>query len=287
MAQVVKINKWFGILVSGLLLTACDVPPYDKEKMQAHFNQQNTPHSAVVEHLGRTMHYVVNPNKNVDNQKVAIVFVHGAPGDWLAFAPYLADNTLSEFAAMASVDRLGYGHSEPGQWEVSLATQASLLHQVIVAMGENKHVIVVGHSFGGPVIARLAMDFPDSVDQLLILAGSVDPELEFTKWFQYIANWHWVRPLIPSALNVTNQEILPLRNELEVMLPLWNNIRAQITVIQGTNDKLVPHQNAAFIQQKVPSAKVIYLPEQNHFLPWNEYDLIKQTLLEMMPSNPS
>jgi len=143
-------------------------------------------------------------------------------------------------------------------------------------------VILVGHSFGGPVIARYAMDYPDTIDHLLILAGSVDPDLEFTKWFQVVANWKWVRPIIPSALDVTNQEILALKNELEIMLPLWTNITADVTVIQGKKDNLVPHENAAFIKQKLPNAKIIYLENQNHFIPWNEYQLVKCALLDLM-----
>ncbi|MDP5255042.1 MULTISPECIES: alpha/beta fold hydrolase [unclassified Vibrio] len=281
--MAVNIRYHVSTLLGCLFLIGCDVPPYDKAHMLGLFNETTRPQSEYVQESDRKMHYVVNPI--IDEHKkhnIAIVFVHGAPGDWLAFASYLADPDLSHHALMASVDRLGYGKSQPGRWEVNLSKQAALLHQAILDIGKEKRVILVGHSFGGPVIARLAMDYPESVDQLLILAGSVDPSLEFTKWFQYIADWHWVRPLIPAALNVTNQEILPLKGQLEVMLPLWDKITAPITVIQGTNDKLVPHQNAAFIKQKVPSATVIYLNEQNHFLPWNEFDLIKQTLIDMM-----
>ena len=261
------------------LIGGCSVPPYDKKKMETFFTSDTYPQSHFVEGRGRQMHFVANETTN-DN-KPFIVFVHGAPGDWLANAQFLADTDLKNVANIASVDRLGYNKSEKGVWEESLETQAALLRSAIQKMNPKGRIILVGHSFGGPVISRYAMDYPDKVDHLVILAGSVDPELEFTKWFQYIADWKWVRPIIPSALNVTNQEILALKNELEIMLPLWRKITADITVIQGKKDNLVPHENTAFIKQKIPDAKIIYLEGQNHFIPWNEYQLVKDTLLDL------
>jgi len=39
-----------------------------------------------------------------------------------------------------------------------------------------------------------------------------------------VADWRLSRALIPRDLDVANQEIIPLRGELEKMLPLWRSI---------------------------------------------------------------
>ncbi len=48
----------------------------------------------------------------------------------------------------------------------------------ILELVVNQKTILVGHSLGGPVIARTAMDYPDLVDGLILVGGSIDPEME-------------------------------------------------------------------------------------------------------------
>ena len=83
-----------------------------------------------------------------------------------------------------------------------------------------QRVLLVGHSFGGPVVARLAMDYGNKVTDILILAGSIDPDMEHTEWYQYPADWPIFTWIIPSDLVVCNREIRALKNELIKMLPL-------------------------------------------------------------------
>src|SRR3546814_16092495 len=54
-------------------------------------------------------------------------------------------------------------------------------------LGNGAPAIVVGHSLGGPIAAKLAMDYPDRVRGLLLLAPSVAPALEAPRWYQRLA----------------------------------------------------------------------------------------------------
>lgn len=277
---MIKFLILFIILSTSLLsVSACDVPPYDQAKMRALFPQGEFPMSQSSTAEGREMHFV-STAKDSKSTRPLIAFVHGAPGDWSAFAAYLADEDLRAKADMISVDRLGYGLSEKGKWEESLPRQARLLQEAVAQYPKADPVILVGHSFGGPVLARYGIDYPQNADHLIMLAASVDPDLEKTKWFQIIADWWWVEWLVPSPLNVANQEILPLKSELADMSPLWDKITAETVVIQGQDDVLVPPGNAAFIAEKLPKAQIIYLDNQGHFLPWEQYDLVKSTILK-------
>jgi pimeloyl-ACP methyl ester carboxylesterase len=53
-------------------------------------------------------------------------------------------------------------------------------------------------------------------------------------------------------------------------------------VIQGDKDKLVPKENADFLKTNLSNApmEMMRLPEQGHFLPWLEYDLVKAEILK-------
>lgn len=228
----------------------------------------------------RPIHYV---EVSDDTPKPLVIFIHGSPGSWKGWAEYLTDKDLIEKAHLIAVDRPGFGKSGKGKVERSLAQQAKDLSALLDKADKNQRVVLVGHSYGGPLVARLAMDNPHKITDIIILAGSIDPALEKTKWYQYPAQWKILNWAIPTDLLVTNREILTLKSDLNAMLPLWKNIHQRVTVIQGEKDDLVPPANADFAQKELINAKpldTIRLPNNNHFLPWNQTELVKQTVLK-------
>lgn len=246
------------------------------EQVKQHFDAQKV--TATHQHYKRNerpMHYVMTGDAGP-----LVVFVHGSPGSWDNYIHFLSNKSLLARARMASVDRPGFGESGAGLHQPSMAEQAADIVPLIQAQKQGQPVVLVGHSLGGPVVARLAMDFPDLVDAVIMVAPSIDPELEKTKWYQIPAEWKLLSWMVPSVLQVTNREILPLKGELEKMLPLWKNIRMPVTVIQGELDKLVPAGNADFAAKVLTKDQLhmVRVADMNHFVPWNRPDLIEQAI---------
>jgi pimeloyl-ACP methyl ester carboxylesterase len=214
-----------------------------------------------------------------------VLLVHGSPGGWEAWAGLLMDPGLSSTARVLAPDRPGFGGSEPGVPLPSLRAQAARLAALLRAEGHGRKAVVLGHSLGGPIAVRLAMDDPDLVSSLILVAPSVDPAQEEEKWYQVPASWGWLRPLVPSALDVCNQEILPLKGELEAMLPLWAKLQAPVDLIQGLDDPLVPPANADFIEAHVPASRlrVLRIPGMDHFVPWRRPDLLLDAIHRNLP----
>jgi len=246
-------------------------------------NHLSSAHDYTVD--GRTMHYV---EAGTNGAAPLILFVHGSPGEWKAWAQYLSDPDLAARAHMIAVDRPGFGGSGAGQVEPSLEQQCRDIAPLLDRAAPGQRVVLVGHSFGGPVICRLAMDHPDKVTDLIVLAGSIDPGQEETKWYQYAAEWRIFRWLVPAELQTANREIMPLKGGLTEMMPLWPKIRQRVTVIQGLADNLVPPENADFAQRMMINARpleIIRIPGMNHFLPWKQYRLVKEKILEHLRQN--
>ena len=211
-----------------------------------------------------------------------VVFMHGSPGSASAFEDYLADTSLTNHVQLISVDRPGFGYSDFGKTATSLDEQSRLLEPILKRHSAPK-TILVGHSLGGPLIVRMAMDFPDAIDELMILAGSLGPEQEPYEWYREPLNWKVVSWAIPTVMRVSNQEILPVKEDLERMLPLWKNIKIPVTIIHGQKDRLVTVENVDFAkEQLVNSSKVdvIIYPEEDHFIPWTKYDEIVNEIIE-------
>jgi len=233
---------------------------------------------------GQNIHYL----HVGDSTKPLIVLVHGAPGSLSAFKSYLADSALLEFAQVVAMDRPGYGFSDYGQTEPSLAAQAAKLKPLLERHRHNK-AILLGHSFGGPVIARMAMDYPDLVDGLLVVAGSISPALEPREWWRKPVDHPIMRALLPASMVVCNQEIMALYDELEGMMPLWEQIDCPVTVLQGEEDQLVPAGNAYFAEKMLtnsPDVQLKMVEGGDHFILWSRQREIVQYIKELVEWQP-
>ncbi|MFM8911764.1 MAG: alpha/beta fold hydrolase [Flammeovirgaceae bacterium] len=240
-------------------------------------------------HAGTLHTYVAHEQKinylHVGNEHLPlIVFFHGSPGSLSAFIDFMADTALLKRAQLISVDRPGFGDSNFGYAEKSVKQQAAVLAPLLEKFKQDRPVILVGHSLGGPVIARIAMDFPDLVDGLVIVAGSIDPDLEPNEWFRAPLATPFIKWLLPRSIRASNDEIYHLKPELQDMLPLWKNIRAKTIVIQGKKDVLVDPGNAAFAKKMMTHAEVtlIEVEGMNHFVPWTNPELIRHAAIQMV-----
>ena len=228
----------------------------------------------------RFIHYVEVGN----DQRPLIIFVHGSPGSLDAFLDFLADTTLLKQAQLISVDRPGFGESNYGNAEPSLRKQAALLKPILEKHKNQRPIILVGHSLGGPVIARMAMDYPELVDGLVFVAASIDPDLEPHEWFRAPLATPFFSWLMPRALRASNDEIYKLKPELQEMLPLWSTIKCPAVFIQGEMDELVDPGNAEFAKKMMTgtTVKLVLKKEMNHFVPWTHPYLINDAILQLI-----
>ena len=214
-------------------------------------------------------------------------FVHGSPGSWGGFIDFMKDTVLLKKVKMVAVDRIGFGDSDLGNGEKSLTIQAELLKPIVAKYKKlGKKIILIGHSLGGPMIARMAMDYPELIDNLIIVAGSISPDLEPNeKWFRIPMDFMPIKFLVPASFRASNREILYLKPELEKMLPLWKNVRQPVIVIQGGKDMFVSPKNADFAEKmlvNVKNLRIVRVDTMNHFVPWSHPQLIKKAILESL-----
>lgn len=282
--KIFKITGLVFLLLLGLILTlsSCFLQfrVSDKKAIQDFEKQVLKPSFKTYNVNNRTIHYAEIGNDTLP----MILFIHGSPGSWNAFEGFFKDSSLLTKVHLVAVDRPGYGYSGFGKKEESLILQASYF-KPILDQNKSKHKpILVGHSYGGPLIARMAMDYPDQVGGLIFVAPSIDPNLEPEKWIQKPAAWWGLRWLVPRAIRVSNEEILALKPELKAMLPLWKNIKTSVVFIQGGKDNLVHPDNAFFARKMLENAslKMVFKPELNHFIPWTQPELIKQAIDELV-----
>lgn len=230
--------------------------------------------------LDRDIHYTYVSKK--DALRPLVVFVHGSPGSSSNFLHFATDQLLLDSFDVLLLDRPGFGYSDFGNSESDMLRQASILNEVVSQFPAHS-TFLVGHSLGGPIIANMAMKKPDAYEGLLIVAGSVSPELEPEENWRVPMNSAALRWLMPKSFRVSNQEIIPAKEKLLEMESEWVKIRSTVQIIQGGKDRLVPPGNDDYAKKMLVNAKevkVYRLPEEDHFIPFSEPQLIREALFK-------
>ncbi len=291
-----KVKKWLKISLSvssGIILlliialnvmTSCFSFTMKNKEIYKHFKKKKM--GVKIKYYdfeGKKVRYMETGTKN----KPTVIFVHGAPGSMTGFIDFLSDSNLSASAHLVAIDRPGYGKSGFGKSEVTIKKQAEAMVKVLDDLSIDDSAIFVGHSYGGPIISRIAMDYPQKVKSLILAAPAIDPEHEkIFKISYWIVKGSPLRWIIPRGFKVANDEKLNHIDELNKMLPLWEKITVPVTLIHGKKDGLVPFQNATFGQKVLVNSplRMVTKDDMGHLIPWQNptliYDAIHNYLIK-------
>lgn len=235
-----------------------------------------------VEGSGMPVQYARSGNPN----NLGVLFIHGTPGSWHAFGRYLTNPELQDEYLMVALDRPGWGSSRPlaadGKPDKKMEKRRELIRfgpqsqaiQLIMNQYPDTHWLLVGHSLGASIAPRVALESPEQVRGLLLLAGSLAPNLGKARWYNRAANFFLINWLLPRDLRYSNDEIMVLRNELTQLEQdiAEQGLRMPTLIMQGMKDKLVSPRNTAYARAQwsatVQNLEIIELEDAGHFLPW-------------------
>jgi pimeloyl-ACP methyl ester carboxylesterase len=222
----------------------------------------------------------------------AIVLVHGFGGSTYSYRYQIP--AFSRAHRVIAVDLKGFGYSERQQGARLTATaQAAMLKRLLERLGIERATFV-GHSMGGGVLQRLAVDYPDAVDAL-VLAGSVYR----TERMRGVLPSPVARALAPVIASLVASRLLSLAYydtskldetvRAEYMRPMRirgtsdgilsmmkqgrdeerpeiRTIKAPVLLLWGAHDRVVPLKTAQEIRRDLPSARLVVIEGAGHML---------------------
>jgi len=276
-------KRLFFFFLISTLLTSCFRFRTSDRKTKMVFEEKQAEVN-IKKHNLETVGYPVRvvSGKYDAEKDIAIFFVHGAPGASDNYYDYLQDSLLLSKANLYSIDRPGYGFSNFGKAETSIKKQTEVVAEIVGDLPEQK-VVVLGHSYGGPIAAYSSLLSP-KVKSVIMLAPAIDPENEKVFWIAKVAKWKLTKWMVPGAMGVAGDEKFSHVAELEKLKDIWQEVRVPVLHVHGTKDIVVPFANLDFsIKQFNPKyLDTIVLQKENHFLPWKRYGLVKKELLKMI-----
>jgi pimeloyl-ACP methyl ester carboxylesterase len=238
---------------------------------------------AAIERLRRNvavdapLHGEISVLQTGDAKAMRLILVHGTPGSASGWADFLLDPP--PHLDVVALDRPGFGSSQPDRAVTSIAAQAAAVDALLPTDG--RRAVLLGHSLGGAIVARVAAEHPQRVAALVLLAASLDPALERIHPLQRFGAWPGVRSLLPRALRNANEELLALEPELRALADWLPRISVPVLIVHGTHDDLVPVANVAYAESMLTGSACVttlLLDGRNHFLPWNSADRVRDAI---------
>ncbi len=215
-----------------------------------------------------------------DSAKVNIIFLHGSPSSLSAWNKYLLNDSLRQRANLYAIDRPGYGYSNFGDEITSIKLQADIMSALITNY-QLENVLLVGASYGGPLVARIAA-VNKAIKGVIMISPAIDPQQEKhikgVKWTQYwLTGW-----LVPTGYRVAGDEKTTHAAELAKIEDGWADVSVPVIHIHGDKDDLVPYGNVHYSKKQFNDITIITTPNTGHEISWKRPELILPHLFSLI-----
>jgi pimeloyl-ACP methyl ester carboxylesterase len=254
---------------------------YTDAELEEHYrNMALKPVYKKLDFINRKLHYATISRSDT---LPLLVFVHGAPGAWYGYLNLMDDSLLQANFKMVSIDRLGYGKSDYGVPELSVQMQALEIKRIIDEENTSrKKVFLIGRSYGAPIVAWYAINYPQFIKKLLMVSPVIDPDKEKFYWFSGVGRAYLVQLLLPKMLNVATSEKYSHAQQMRQMLPKWKRLFSTTYVLTGEDDRIADTANFTFAKEHLVNCNCTFikLKHTGHQVTRQHPELIKKLLLE-------
>lgn len=229
---------------------------------------------------GYQIHYV----SVGDPSKPTVLFIHGSPGSWDTFIPFLTDKELADAFYLIAVDRPGHGMTA-GEVLPNIEKETDVLLPLLSA--RNKPIIVA-HSYGAPIATLLALFDQGNVASLIFLAPILDPVGEEKNYWkrisQVLAEVPLVRELVNPALLTAAGELKPLPEQIRAIEHALPNVMIPVTIMQGDRDYIGTVSNIDYVVSHFTGTvvEVVKIPGAGHRIPTHNEVLVREEIFKSL-----
>ncbi len=220
------------------------------------------------------------------NSQKTLVFLHGWGATAKIFEPiiYLLKNLVysaEENLEIIALDLPGFGNT-PIEKVTTLKDYADFIYEFL-RKNKIEEPIIIGHSFGGAVAAKLALFYPENISKLVLVSASAvrQPRRKIVL-FKKIADI--LKPLLPEKFRRFTLKLLKYDKsdyaqikslELketfkkvinEDLTPNLSQVKSPTLVIWGENDAITPLREGELIAKTIPGAKLAVIKNAGHFV---------------------
>lgn len=211
-----------------------------------------------------------------------LVFVHGSGDSAQVWAPLI--RLLPEYQCVA-LDLPGHGAltDMPGEATMSVGDYAAFVQEELSRRGITQPTLV-GHSLGGAIALRLALDMPSAVGRVALVgsgarlrvapaflqeaseAGSQGvatiTRMSFAENHTEQADAYQAQRA-PTAPGVLYRDLAAC-DRFDVMAEV-ERIAQPMLLVVGADDRMTPPKYAEFLHARLPNSTLVVIPDAGHY----------------------
>jgi pimeloyl-ACP methyl ester carboxylesterase len=242
-----------------------------------------------------------------DSSGVPVLFLHGASDSWRSFERTLPH--LPESIRAIALTQRGHGDSSRPSRGYRCQDFASDLAAFMDAL-DLRTAVIAGHSMGGVVAQRFALDYPERA-LALVLAGS-SPTMRGNSEVQEL--WDSAistltdpvdRGFVVEFQESTLAQFIPepfletvIQESLKVPARLWkamfasllqddwsheiNKIKAPTLILWGDRDAFCSRRDQDALARSISTSQLVVYSNTGHALHWEEPELFADDLVEFV-----
>jgi pimeloyl-ACP methyl ester carboxylesterase len=238
-------------------------------------------------------------SNNQENDHPYVVLIHGAGGTHLHW-PYNL-RRLNDHRVLA-LDLPGHGKSD-GIGEQSIERYADAVAAWLAEIGVKKATFV-GHSMGGAIAQTMALKYASLVERLVLVATGaqlpVNPDLleKVSKpgttpvALDMIIKWAFSKEADAKLRETARKQMDAIRptviygdfiacSRFDTAGQL-GKIKAPTLVLCGEADKMTPLRFSKQLQENIPNARLVTLPDGGHMIMLEQPEALAQAIREFI-----
>jgi pimeloyl-ACP methyl ester carboxylesterase len=244
--------------------------------------------------VGRNRIYYVELGRSPANNRLPIVFIHGAGGSHQVWLHQL--KVVGQRRRAIAVDLPGHGRSS-GSGADRIETYRDVMTELLTTLGLNR-TVMVGHSMGGAMIQSMALVRPELLAAIVLVGTGAKLRVRqeiFTglrddagKAVELMARWGRA-PGAPTELLTQDTEAM-LRTPIPVIegdlracdaFDLMEQVKAislPTLVISGTDDLLTPPKYTEYLHRQINGSQLVRISAAGHMVMLEQPDEVNRVI---------
>lgn len=215
-----------------------------------------------------------------------LVLVHGFGGNATQWQHQI--EAFAERNRVLAPDMRGHGRSSVPRNGYDMAHLLDDLHAVLDGVGVDEPVVLAGHSFGGAIVTDFALQHPERVSRLILIAAAKEYRIFRLYRLAFQLPDHVLRTLQPIIRRIIPASVLALKRIFWESLRSWQGdekfpqLQPPTMIIRGERDRVFPEAAFAQVSELVPGEDDVNVGASAHMVMIERRDAVNRAIERFM-----